>query len=269
MSEMPYFREVGIGPTVVCLHSSASSGGQWRSLTEALSRERRVIAPDLYGYGKNAAKDSGTDFGLEDELDWLEPLISHAGDQFSLVGRSYGGLIALLIALRHPERVQAVAIYEPATWSIAVHADSNHPGAKEIDALRQGTIQMVDKGESLRAAELFVRYWAGECSWDAMSQERREITAAGMRKVRNEFAGEIAAHKQGSHTVEKLGTITAPIGYFMGAQTKASVRRVAEVLVPSLRNVRLEVLEGLGHMGPVTHPAIFNRAIQEFLSGNA
>lgn len=268
MSEMPFFREVGSGPTVICLHSSASSGGQWRSLMEALSGDWRMISPDLYGYGKNADTDPSKDFGLESELDWLEPLISHAGERFSVVGHSYGGLIALLLALRYPQRVQSIAVYEPATWSIAVHEDLTHPGAIEIDELRQGTIRMVDAGESLKAAESFVRYWAGDRAWETMPQERREITASGMRKVRNEFAGEISAHKQGSHTKERLATITAPIGYFMGAATKASVRRVAEVLVPSLKNVHHEVLEGLGHMGPVTHPAVFNGAVQRFLSAN-
>src|SRR5215471_5714678 len=48
----PYFREAGSGTAVVCIHSSASTSGQWRPLMERLSDRFRVIAMDLYGSGK-------------------------------------------------------------------------------------------------------------------------------------------------------------------------------------------------------------------------
>ena len=47
--QAPYFREAGSGTSVVCIHSSASSSGQWRALMERLADRFRVIAVDLYG----------------------------------------------------------------------------------------------------------------------------------------------------------------------------------------------------------------------------
>ncbi len=44
----------GSGEPAVLLHCSASSSGQWRGLIDRLSRRFRVIAPDLYGYGRTA-----------------------------------------------------------------------------------------------------------------------------------------------------------------------------------------------------------------------
>lgn len=266
MSHKPYCRETGAGPAVLCLHSSASSGGQWRQLADVLSGRFRVLAPDVYGYGRSAAQDSERDFGLMDELDWLEPIVENAGDSFSLVGHSYGGLIALLLALRYPKRVRSIVVYEPAAWSVAVAADAFHPGAQEIDALRQALFRLVDEGRLMAAAEAFVRYWAGDPAWESMSEDRRQTTAYGMKKVRSEFAGEIACHEAGVHTVERLASITAPIGYLLGSGTKASARRVAEVIVPRLPNVHHYVMEGMGHMGPVTHPNVFNDKVVEVLS---
>jgi pimeloyl-ACP methyl ester carboxylesterase len=52
-SAVPYFREVGTGPGVVCLHSNASSSAQWRSLMDSLAPTYHVLAPDLYGAGKS------------------------------------------------------------------------------------------------------------------------------------------------------------------------------------------------------------------------
>jgi len=54
--QAPYFREAGAGTPVVCIHSSASSSGQWRALMERLADRFRVIAVDLYGSGKTAAE---------------------------------------------------------------------------------------------------------------------------------------------------------------------------------------------------------------------
>ena len=64
----PFFREVGEGDAVVCIHASASSSGQWRPLMEQLSERYRLIAPDLLGYGRSPAwlvHDQATFWGTE------------------------------------------------------------------------------------------------------------------------------------------------------------------------------------------------------------
>src|SRR5215470_12714439 len=49
----PFFREVGDGPGVVCLHANASTLGQWRGLMDLLAPRFRVFAPDSYDSGKS------------------------------------------------------------------------------------------------------------------------------------------------------------------------------------------------------------------------
>jgi pimeloyl-ACP methyl ester carboxylesterase len=94
-----HFREAGTGQGLVCVHSSASSSGQWRALMDRLSDGFRVIAVDLYGYGKSPAWPEGCRMYLDDEISLLEPAFRSAGDPFHLVGHSYGGAIALKAAL--------------------------------------------------------------------------------------------------------------------------------------------------------------------------
>ncbi len=269
MIRSPTVREAGQGEPVICLHSSASSGGQWRALIEHLSPLWRVLAPDLLGYGRQAPKQSLPDFCLAHELDWLEPVFQQAGKTFHLVGHSYGGLIALLTALKYPSRVMTIVVYEPTAWSVAVHADPAHPGALEIEALRQNAFRSVAADRLMDAAEHFVRYWAGDKAWEAMPSDRREITAQGMRKVRDEFAGEIQAHASGQASIDAYSGITLPMRYLTGSSTKAPVQRVAELLVPAIASAEHIDLEGLGHMGPVTHPQVVNHQISEFLSSQS
>ena len=269
MGETPSVREVGRGESVICLHSSASSGGQWRNLMDRLSSRWRVLAPDLYGYGKGARNDGLADFRLDDEFIWLSPVFERAGGRFHLVGHSYGGLVALMTALRLPSRVQSVVIYEPAAWSIAVHADPVHPGAMEIDRLRRQTIELVDARQPDSAAENFVHYWAGPGIWDAMPADRKLITAQGMAKVRAEFLAEILGHDSGQSSLSAFSAITLPVLYLTGSETKAAVRRLAEVLAPAFVKACRVDLPGLGHMGPVTHPDIVNREVEAFLASQA
>jgi hypothetical protein len=82
-----YFREAGSGTSVVCIHSSASSSGQWRALMERLADQFRVIAVDLYGSGKTAAWPQDQPMHLDDEVARLSSVFWAAGDRFHLIGR--------------------------------------------------------------------------------------------------------------------------------------------------------------------------------------
>ena len=134
-----HFREAGTGLGVVCVHSSASSSGQWRPLMDRLSDRFRVIAVDLYGYGKSPAWPEGREMYLDDEVSLLEPVFRSAGDAFHLVGHSYGGAVALKAALKDPRRLQFLVLYEPVLFSVLVADDPNGAAAREILAVRDDT----------------------------------------------------------------------------------------------------------------------------------
>ncbi|MFL5276347.1 MAG: alpha/beta fold hydrolase, partial [Myxococcales bacterium] len=110
------FREAGSGPGIVCLHSNASSSGQWRTLMDLLAPKFHVLAADSYGAGKSPPRPART--MLRDEVALLEPVFARAGDPFALVGHSYGGAIALVAAAMQPKRVRALALYEPTLFAL-------------------------------------------------------------------------------------------------------------------------------------------------------
>jgi pimeloyl-ACP methyl ester carboxylesterase len=122
-----FFREAGVGPGVVCLHSNAGSSSQWRGLLDTLSPKYRVFAPDSYGAGKSVDWASDRVIALKDEVAFIEPVFAAAGAPFSLVGHSYGAAVALIAALANPRRVQAMALYEPTLFSLI---DEESPSPK-------------------------------------------------------------------------------------------------------------------------------------------
>jgi pimeloyl-ACP methyl ester carboxylesterase len=90
------------GDTVVLLHSSASSGSQWRSLCGLLETDFEVLAPDLYGYGARADWPGRGPLTLTDEAAAVSKLLGNNDKPAHIIGHSYGGAVALKLARSSP-----------------------------------------------------------------------------------------------------------------------------------------------------------------------
>lgn len=257
----PFFRESGVGEAVVCLHASASSSGQWRALMELLGKRHRSIAPDLVGYGRSPAWQGGPDLRLNDEVDSLAPVFDAAGQRFSLIGHSYGGAVALKAALRYRERLRCLIVYEPVLVSVLVTQAPDHPAAIEITVLRDETVRAVEQGDLATAAERFVDYWLGLGTWAALPEARRMPMMQSMRKVAAEW------HAASNEPTPLAGFVSldTPTLYLTGSLSPAPTREIAALLAPVLPRVELVELDGMGHMGPITHPERVNAAIEQYL----
>jgi len=254
-------RQAGSGPGVVCLHANASSSSQWRELTDMLSGRYTVVAPDCYGSGKSPPMPSDRMLTLSDEAVFLEPAFASAGTPFALVAHSYGAAVALIAALARPERVQALALYEPTLFATI---DANHPPPNDGDGIRNTAAAAqaaLDVGDLDHAAECFIDFWAGSGTWKSIPAARKPA-----------ITGSIINIPQWAHALFTEPTPLAafraldiPVLYMLGARSPASSRAVARLLIPELPRVRVVEFDALAHMGPVTHPELVNEAIASFL----
>jgi 2-hydroxymuconate-semialdehyde hydrolase len=105
--------EAGTGDPVLFIHGSGpgvSAWANWRLVLPALARERRVIAPDMVGFGftdRPAGIAYSMDTWVRQALDLLDALDIERAD---LVGNSFGGALALALATRHPGRVRRLVL---------------------------------------------------------------------------------------------------------------------------------------------------------------
>jgi pimeloyl-ACP methyl ester carboxylesterase len=256
-----FFRETGAGPAVICIHANASASGQWRTLMERLSDRFRMIAVDTYGAGKSPPWPQDRKLTLADEVALLEPVLEAAGERFHLVGHSYGGGIALKIALMVPGRVLSMALYEPTLFAVLEEEQPGQPAAREICKVVEDAQRALDRGDAEAAAERFIDYWMGRGSWGAMPEARRPALTAATRNI----AGWLHVLLREPAPLSALKNLQIPVLLLTGAKTRESARGVARVLARTLPRVTVQELEGVGHMAPVTHPDLVNALIESWL----
>jgi pimeloyl-ACP methyl ester carboxylesterase len=246
---------------VVCLHSNASSSGQWRALMDLLAPRFHVLAADSYGAGKSPAWPADRTIMLRDEVALLEPVLERAGERFTLVAHSYGAAIALVAALLQPRRVRALALYEPALFALV---DAASPPPNDADGIRNTVVRAgaaLDAGDAQGAAQAFIDFWMGAGSWQRMPEGRRAPITASCVNIR----GWATALMKEPTPLKAFSTLDVPVLYMLGADSPASSRGVGRLLARALPRVRVVEFPGLGHMGPITHPETVNAAIARFL----
>ena len=100
-----YYEIHGAGRPMILLHGGLMSGEMFEPILPALAERHRVITVDLQGHGRTADVDRPMDIRLM--ADDIAALIDHLGlDQPDIVGYSLGGGVALLTAVKYPEKVR-------------------------------------------------------------------------------------------------------------------------------------------------------------------
>jgi pimeloyl-ACP methyl ester carboxylesterase len=228
---------------------------------ERLAPRYRVIAVDLYGAGKTPAWPGDRPMQLDDQVALLDAVFDAAGDRFHLVGHSFGGAIALKAALADPSRLLSLVVYEPVLFSVLMADAPESDAAREIIAVRDDTIRLVDQGDLDASAARFIDYWMGEGAWAATPKNRKAGLAAAMRAVMPEWH---AAFSEPA-PLRDFAAIDVPTLLLTGRKSKASARAIARLLTAVLPQVRREDLDGVGHMAPVTHPDRVGALVERFL----
>ena len=103
----------GRGPAVLLLHGHPRTHTTWQRVAPQLARDYTVVCPDLRGYGQSSKPPGGPDHrGYSKRVmaaDCLELMRSLGHDRFAAVGHDRGALVALRLALDHPEAVTRLA----------------------------------------------------------------------------------------------------------------------------------------------------------------
>lgn len=256
-------------PPLLLIHGfGAPAMWQWHGQVRALSRDRRVIAPDLLWFGDSVPNQR--DFSVAHQANAVLQLLDALDvERVDVVGLSYGGFVAYELAAEHPDRVRSLIVFA-----------SPGPYATQGDLVAlERRLGVAD------VADAFVPTDPDDVQRlvDVAFRRRRHVPRGVRRAVLRDLYGEHRAEQR-----ELLHTLIAPVEDPSAANASGSVsgprvphctpklvlwaeddevfplamgRRLAEGA-----GARLEIIERAGHAAVVERPRRVTGAIRAFLA---
>jgi 3-oxoadipate enol-lactonase len=244
--------EFGQGPALFLFHSLLSDRASFDAVVPTLSESFRVIVPELPGFGGSQAV-SG-DFA--DIADRMAEAIKDAanGEDTIVLGNGYGGFVALLTAIRHPDVATKLVL---ADCGVAFSQAGR-------EAFRAMAAACKAKGLSAITDVAMRRLFAPEfqAQHPELMRDRRE---AFLKTDRHVFQAACAALAELDLRPE-LGKVRIPVLVLVGEHDEATPPPMSRELAAGLANARLEIIPGCAHVPQLQSPEIFLGAIGDFLS---
>jgi pimeloyl-ACP methyl ester carboxylesterase len=245
--------EAGSGPAIVLLHAGIADRSMWAEHLEPLAAAgHRVVALDLPGFGeaKPAPGEQAPWLDVLGAMDALEI------ERAALVGNSFGGAVALRVALVAPERVSALALIS----SPAVEFEPS----PQLRAAWDAEEAALERGDTEGAVAAVVEAW----TLPDAPQQLRDRVAAMQRRIFEVQAGiaEVAeAPDPAEEHPEQIAELDIPALVAAGEHDMPDFRDGAEQLAAALPRAQHVLIAGAGHLAPLETPEAFRELLLGFL----
>jgi pimeloyl-ACP methyl ester carboxylesterase len=241
------YEESGAGPTMVLVPGSCSTGAAWRPVIAAWGNRFRCVTTSLPGYGGTAERRTPGDASVSHEAEPLESVIRKAGGRVHLVGHSFGGLVALAVALRGRAKLASLTIVEaPAVMMLDGSGETQHirafgeMTARYFAAFRDGKAD---------AIEALIDFFAGAGTFASWPPRVRAYAVATTPV--NILDWETAFDYP--LTAEVLAQVQVPTLVIRGGESHPAMQRVNEILSERMIQSTLTTIEGAAHFMIATH----------------
>jgi pimeloyl-ACP methyl ester carboxylesterase len=214
----------------------------------------RLLAIDAYrgGTGPGAIGHRS----LDDYADHVYAVAEHVREPICLVGFSWGGATALHVAAAAPELVHSLALIEPEAYALLRTQDAD--AYAEICGLRDRWREHMAAGRCYEAFEEFVDFYNGQGAFARWPRKRRNAFLADQQD-----RGDLwdVLFDEDRLNVDALAGVTAPVHIIEGSQTSSVDHAICDVVRRHVPHAQHTLIDGAGHMMPLTHPEPLTRAL--------
>lgn len=246
-------------PAIISLHGYGGSSADWRYQLHGLSDTYRVIAWNAPGY--MLSDELKTDYPTcKDYADALADFLNALKlDKVYLLGNSFGSRVSQCFAYHYPERVIKMAFVGPSAGKKNIPYEERERYVNmRYDQIKDGPFAFTNKRvEALLAPN--------------SSPELIELARKGMRGVSPRmFMRGTNFMMAEDHYPEKIAIkATMPVLVMAGTEDKVSpINLNAEPIAKTFRNVKLEILNGIGHLPHLEAYEQVNNSVRAFFGGN-
>jgi pimeloyl-ACP methyl ester carboxylesterase len=241
--------------TVLLLHAGIADSRMWRPQVDALEAAgRRVVAPDLRGYG-GRPHEPGPFSHVRD----VESLLDAPA---AVVGNSLGGRVALELALLRPELVTRLVLIAPGLPDWDWSAETRAGWGEEETAFEQGDLDA--------AAEASLRLWIdgpNRSPADVDPRVRETVRTMILRSYELDSADVREEDMAGGPVGQRLHEVGCPTLVLVGEEDVADMRAIAFHVAGSIAGGRLVTIRGASHLPSLERPAETNAELLAFLAG--
>ena len=248
------------GPTIVLLHAFPLDRRTWDHIVGPLAEAGwDVVVPDLRGFGESSYGEDGPDdeptlaIMAADVLAILDRL----GVASAVVGGlSLGGYVAMELLRQEPSRVAGLVLIDTKAT-----ADS--------EAARDGRLQVAQQMLAAGNTKALARAMLPNLLGPTTHAERPEVVGVVRTIIESaDPAGVAWAQRAMAARPDSLADLAAYIGpsiVLWGAEDTISPRAEQDLMVSALRDGRLAIVPGAGHLSPLEEPAAVVAEILDFL----
>jgi pimeloyl-ACP methyl ester carboxylesterase len=245
--------EKGSGPAVLLLHAGIADRSMWREHLDWLADAGfRAIAVDLPGFGE-AAIEPGPQAPWEDVLRTLKELeVTNA----TLVGNSFGGAVALRVAVVAPAAVSGLVLISAPPLDLEP--------SPELEAAWEAEEQALDKGDIDGAVAAVLEAWLQPGAPVALRERVAQMQRQAFELQAAAPEAEEAPDPLEGHPAALAG-LTTPALAAAGEHDMPDFKQGALELAELLPHGESAVIKAAGHLAPLEAPAEFRELLLGFL----
>ena len=254
----------GRGAPVVFVHGAVGDLRYWEPQRSAFTRQHRFISYSFRYHGTAPWSDDGKLYTAEQHAADLAAFISELkAGPVHLVGLSYGGLLAAMVAVKSPELLRTLTLAEPALFSLLGESAEDQAVLQEWS---KGTVPMIEAikaGDNVKAVRHISALVTGgpPDTFDKLPAAFRRILLDNARTMPLLFAAPPAVV-----TCEMLQDVRTPTLIVRGERTTRLFTRINDATGRCIAGSKLVVIPKASHPMSYDNPAEFNRVVLEFVS---
>ena len=246
--------DTGNRPPLVLVHGVGLDHTMWDLVVEDLATDRLVVRYDLLGHGQSV--DPPGPRTVEDLVDQCLRVIDTCGPvPPDVAGLSLGGMVALGLATRHPDRLGRLVLCNTVF----------DRSAEEVHRIRE-RLSLAETGGMGSVVDLAIDRWF-DASWQATHPDR--VDAVRNCLLSNNLEAYLKAYRafvEGDPLKPgEAGSVTTHALAVTGELDPGSTPAMTSALAVALEDCRAVILPGLHHIPPIEDPTAFVAVLRSFL----
>lgn len=229
--------------TILALHCSLAHGGAFTALAQNLP-DHELTAPDLIGHGKAPDWDRATNYHATVTAQTLAAI----SEPLDLIGHSFGGTVALRLAIEHPHLIRSLILIEPVFFAAARVAKD--PAWDGFIADHQQFGALVASGDKTAAARQFHAIWGGDAGFDSLPARMQTYMADRIHLITAPWN---VLLDDAPGLLGRIEALTMPVLLLEGDQSPPIITAITRALMARLPQAKSVKIKGAGHMLPITH----------------